>query len=178
MIDFLFIIVMILAVIKGLKKGLIVAVFSIVAFIIGLAAAIKLSAMVAVYLQQHTEMPGQWLPFLSFLLVFIIVVVLVNMGGRIIEKAFEMAFLGGINKLGGSLFYALLYTLIFSVMVFYAERTHFIKQESFDKSLVYPFIKPWGPVVIDGLGKLIPFFKDSFDQLKNFFESLSHKVSH
>lgn len=178
MIDFLFVIVMILAVVKGLKKGLIVAVFSIIAFIIGLAAAIKLSAMVAVYLQQHSEMPGQWLPFLSFLIVFIIVVVLVNMGGRIIEKTFEMAFLGGLNRLGGAVFYVLLYTLIFSVMAFYAERVHFIKQESFDQSIIYPYIKPWGPVVIDGLGKLIPIFKDSFEQLKSFFESLSHKISH
>lgn len=178
MIDFLFVIVMILAIIKGLNKGLIVAVFSIIAFIIGLAAAIKLSAMVAVYLQQHTEMPGPWLPFLSFLIVFIIVVVLVNVGGKIIEKTFEMAFLGGLNRLGGAVFYVLLYTLIFSVMAFYAERTHFIKQESFDHSIVYPYIKPWGPVVIDGLGKLIPIFKDSFEQLKSFFESLSHKISH
>lgn len=178
MIDFLFIIVMILAVIKGLRKGLIVAVFSIIAFIIGLAAALKLSAMVAMYLQQHSEMPGQWLPFLSFLIVFIVVVILVNLGGRLIEKTFEMAFLGGVNRLGGALFYVLLYTIIFSVIAFYAERVHLLKQESFDKSVIYPYIKPWGPTVIDALGKVIPIFKDSFDQLQHFFEGLSDKISH
>ncbi len=178
MIDFLFAIVIILAVIKGLRKGLIVAVFSIIAFIIGLAAALKLSAMVAVYLQQHTEMPGQWLPFLSFLIVFIVVVILVNLGGKLVEKTFEMAFLGGVNRLGGALFYVLLYIIIFSVIAFYAERIHLLKQESFDQSVIYPYIKPWGPTVIDGLGKVIPIFKDSFDQLKIFFGSLSDKISH
>lgn len=178
MIDFIFVILLVLAVIKGLRKGLIVAIFSIIAFIIGLAAAAKFSAIVAGYVQRTTEVPNQWLPVISFLLVFIVVVVLVNLGGKLIEKTFEMAFLGWANRLGGALFYMILYTIIFSVLLFYAERVHFFKQESFDKSVVYPYIKPWGPVLIDGLGKIIPFFKDSFDQLTSFFENLSHKISH
>ena len=66
MIDIIFAILFILAIIKGLRRGFIVAVFSIIGYIIGLAAALKLSALVAVYLQKNISITGKWLPFISF----------------------------------------------------------------------------------------------------------------
>ena len=178
MIDIIFVVILVIAVIKGLRKGLAVALFSIVAFIIGLAAAIKLSAAVAVYLEKNIALSNRWLPVISFLVVFIVVVVLVNLGGKVVEKTFEMAFLGWVNRIGGAIFYVLLYTLIFSILLFYAEKMHFIKQETVSNSIAYPYLKPWGPAVINTLGKIIPLFKDSFQQLESFFESLSDKIAH
>ena len=178
MIDIIFAVILIIAVIKGLRKGLVVALFSIVAFIIGLAAAIKLSAVVAVYLQKNVAVSNQWLPVISFIIVFLVVVVLVNLGGKLVEKTFEMAFLGWANRLGGAIFYLLLYTIIFSVFLFYAEKINLVKQEMISNSVTYPYIKPWGPAVINTFGKIIPLFKDSFQQLESFFESLSDKIAH
>jgi membrane protein required for colicin V production len=43
-------------------------------------------------------------------------------------------------------------------------------------SVTYRFIQPWGPVVIDNFGKVIPIFKDLFQQLSDFFEKLPGKV--
>ena len=51
-IDIAFAIVMILAIFKGFSKGFIVGIFSLLAFIIGLAAALKLSVVVANYLRK------------------------------------------------------------------------------------------------------------------------------
>jgi membrane protein required for colicin V production len=178
MIDILFAVILIIAVIKGLRKGLVVALFSIVAFIIGLAAAIKLSAVVAVYLQKNISVPSHWLPVLSFIIVFIVVVVLVNLGGKLVEKTFEMAFLGWFNRIGGAVFYVMLYTIIFSIFLFYAEKINLVKQEMISSSVMYPYIKPWGPAVINTFGKIIPLFKDSFQQLESFFQQLSDKVTH
>jgi membrane protein required for colicin V production len=176
MIDIIFAILIIIAVIKGLRKGLVVAVFTIIAYIIGLAAALKLSAVVAVYLEKNVSVPGKWLPVISFAIVFLIVVVLVNWGSKFVEKSFEMAFLGWANKLAGAIVYATIYTIIFSILLFYAEKIHLLQQEAFDKSVCYPNIKPWGPVVIDGLGKVIPWFKDMFTSLENFFENIAGKL--
>ena len=178
MIDIIFAVILIIAVIKGLRKGLAVALFSIAAFIIGLAAAMKLSAVVAVYLQKNVSVSNHWLPFISFIIVFIGVVVLVNLGGKLVEKTFEMAFLGWANRLGGAIFYVLLYTIIFSVFLFYAEKINVVKPETISNSIMYPYIKPWGPVVINTFAKIIPLFKDSFQQLESFFEGLSDKMAH
>jgi membrane protein required for colicin V production len=178
MIDIIFAVLLIIAVIKGLRKGLVVALFSIIAFIIGLAAAIKLSAVMAVYLQKNVSVSNHWLPVISFIAVFIIVVILVNLGGKLVEKTFEMAFLGWANRLGGAIFYVLLYAIIFSVLLFYAEKINILQQQAISNSIVYPYIKPWGPAVINTFGNIIPLFKDSFQQLENFFEGLSDKMAH
>ena len=178
MIDIIFAILLIIAVIKGIRKGMVVALFSIIAFIIGLAAALKLSAMMAGYLEKNVSVSGKWLPFISFAVVFFVVVILVNWGGKLVEKTFEMAFLGWANKIAGAILYAALYTIIFSIFLFYAEKIHLLQPEAIKQSIVYSFVKPWGPAVIDNFGKIIPLFKDSFTRLEDFFEGVSNKMQH
>jgi membrane protein required for colicin V production len=176
MLDILFAIMMIAAFIKGWRMGLIVGLFSIVAFIVGIAAALKLSAIVAVRLKENITVSDKWLPFIAFATVFIIVAVAVNWAGRIIQQAFEMALMGWINKIGGVVFYMALYIFIFSVLLFFAEKIHLISEVSIGKSAVYKFVQPWGPAVINNLGKIIPVFKEMFTQLESFFESLSDNL--
>lgn len=178
MIDIIFAILIVIAVIKGFQKGLIVAIFSIIAFILGLAAALKLSSVVAVYLQNNATISASWLPFLSFAIVFVVVAVLVNLGGKLVEKTFEMAMLGWLNRIGGILLYIALYIIIFSVFLFYAEKIHLLNETALESSKVYPFVKPWAPFIIDGFGKIIPVFKGMFTQLEGYFESVSSKVAH
>ena len=176
MIDILFAIVIILAVVKGIRKGLVVALFSILAFIIGLAAALKLSAVTAMYLQNNVAVPGKWLPFVSFVLVFVLVVIIVNLGGKFIEKSFEMAFLGWANKLAGAALYVILYTMILSVFLFYADKIQLLQPAAFQQSVTWPYIRPWGPAVIENFGKVIPVFKDSFSSLQQFFAAVADKI--
>ena len=71
-IDIVLAIFLVLAIFKGYNRGFIVALFSLIAFIAGLAAAMKLSATVAAYLGDNVGITKQWLPVLSFLIVFII----------------------------------------------------------------------------------------------------------
>ena len=178
MLDIIFAIIIIIACIKGFQKGLIIALFSIVAFIIGLAAALKLSAVVAVWLGGSANINAKWLPFLSFAVVFFVVVLLVRWGGKLIEKTFQMALLGWVNRIGGIVFYAALYIIIFSIFLFYAEKIHLIKPETITASQTYSFVQPWGPIVIDNFGKVIPLFKDMFTDLETFFSSVGNKMQH
>lgn len=177
-IDVLFAIIILLAVFKGLSRGMIIAIFSTLAFIIGLAAAIKLSAAVAGYLKEHTHMPSRWLPILAFLLVFIGVILLVRWGAKLIEGVIDLAMMGWLNKLGGILLYALAYTVIFSVLLFYAVQAHLISHDTLSASICYSYIKPWGPAVIEIFGKLIPFFKGMFAELEDFFGRLGTSLQH
>ncbi|MEO6729985.1 MAG: CvpA family protein [Ferruginibacter sp.] len=176
MIDIIFAILIILAIVKGYRKGLIIALFSIIAFIAGLAAALKLSAAVAVYLQQNVTVSSKWLPVISFALVFFVVVLLIHLGGKLIEKSFEMVSLGWANRLAGIVLYVVLYTIIFSVLLFYADKMAVFDKAAIGSSQAYPLVRPLGPKVMDGLGKLIPLFKDTFSQLESFFGGLSHKI--
>lgn len=177
LIDIAFLVTIIIAVFKGFSKGLVVGIFSFIAFIIGLAAALKLSAVVAHHFESSAGIAAKWLPVISFAFVFIVVVLLVNIGARIIRKTISIAMLGWLDKFGGILFYICIYTIIFSVILFFAEKTLLIKPKTVAASSVYDFVAPWGPKVINNLGKIIPVFKDLFTQLQSFFETLSHKIA-
>ena len=174
-IDIAFLLVMVLAIFKGLSKGLVVGIFSLLAFIIGLAAALKLSAVVAAYLNKHVLSATKWLPVISFLLVFIVVILLVGLGARLIKKTIDLAMLGWLDRLGGIALYIIIYTIIFSVILFFAEKMLLLKPNVIDSSVVYKYVSPWGPKVINNLGRIIPFFKDMFLDLEGFFERLAQK---
>ena len=165
-----------MAIFKGVSKGFIVAVFSLLAFIIGLAAALKLSAVVAVYLQEKMNVSGYWLPFLAFLIVFVAVVFLVRFGAAIVKKAVSIAFLGWADALAGVVLYAVMYLMVYSVILFFATRIHLISADAQATSRTYSFIEPFGPKVMSLLGKAIPFFSHMFSDLSSFFQSVSKKA--
>ena len=176
-IDVVFFIVLLYAIFKGFTKGLIVGIFSLLAFIIGLAAALKLSSVVANYFAASTASSAKWLPVISFLLVFIAVVLIINIGARIIQKSLQLAMLGWIDKIGGIFLYCLIYTIIFSVILFFAEKVSIVDAATIADSRMYHFVSPWGPAVIDNLGKIIPVFKGLFNELQLFFERLGTKIT-
>lgn len=175
-IDLVFLLVMIMAIFKGLQRGLIVALFSLIGFIVGLAAALKLSVWVAAYLQDSTNISTRWLPLISFLAVFFAVVLLMRAVANLIEASVEIALLGWVNKLAGAILYMVLYILIFSVALFFLVQMHVVSEETIKASIVYEHVKPWGPMVINGIGSVIPFFNDMFYELEKFFENIAQKA--
>jgi len=176
LIDIVFAILLIMACIKGFQKGLIIAVFSIVAFIIGLAAALKLSTAVASWLGNSVSVNTKWLPFISFALVFFIVILLVRWGARLIEKTFQLALLGWVNKIGGIAFYLALYIIIFSLFLFYIEKIQLIQPSVIETSSTYSYLSPIGPKVMNSTGTVIPIFKDMFAELSDFFAKESTNI--
>lgn len=175
--DLVLVVIFILAAIKGYQRGLIVGVFSLVAIVIGLAAAIKLSAVVAGYMGKTVKISEAWLPVISFAIVFIIVVLLIRMGANMIQKTVEIALLGWVNRLGGMLLYMVIYGIAFSVILFYAEQVQWVQPNTIQKSITYSFIQPWGPKVINGLASVIPVFKNMFTELQSFFDGVAKKIA-
>lgn len=140
--DLIFLGMMVIAVFKGLRNGLIVAVFSIVAWIVGLIVALKFSYVAAGYLKGTFDMSERTLSIVSFIVTFLLVSILINLGARLVEKAVDLALLGWVNRIGGIFFYVLLYTLLFSILIYFGERVHLISAEAVARSEVYPWVKP------------------------------------
>lgn len=176
LLDIIFAVIMVLALFKGYQRGLIVGLFSLVAVIIGLAAAIKLSAVAAKYIGSAVKISDQWMPVISFAVVFLIVVLLIRMGANAIEKTVEVVMLGWLNRLCGIILYAAIYLVVFSVLLFYAEQVKLLQPETIQQSVTYKYVQPWGPKVINALGNIIPLFKDMFGELEQFFDGVAKKI--
>lgn len=176
LIDVILAFLLLIATYMGYKRGLIVGVFSFVAIVVGIAAAMKLSVVAASYLQQYFKWEGAWLPAVSYFIVFIGVVLLIRLVANAIEKGVKVVKLGWVNTLGGILFYWLIFLLAYSVVVFYAVELGLFSETTTAASESYALISPLGPKIIEGFATLFPLFKDMFSELENFFAGLSEKI--
>ena len=175
LIDIIALFLLAMALFKGLSKGLVVAVFSFLAYLIGLAAAIKLSALMADFIGTSVAVSQRWLPFITFFVVFAIVVLLVRLGAKAIEGAARMMMLGWLNRLGGALFFILIYYFIYSILLFYATQLHLLTEETIAASATYEWIAPLAPKAIETLGHILPFFRNMFSELLQFFEEVGKR---
>lgn len=174
-IDVILFILLVIAVIKGISRGFIVAIFSFIAIIIGVVAAMKLSYLAANWLQQSFNINGNWLPVISFLLVLLGVILLVRWVANLIQAAVNIAMLGWLNKLGGIILYLFIYLFVYSIILFYLTKMEILTTETIAASRTYNLVEPFGPKAVDMLGSIIPVFKNVFEQLSAFFETIAGK---
>jgi len=84
--------------------------------------------------------------------------------------------LGWADTLAGILLYAVIYLMVFSVILFFANRIHLVTPQMQADSKTYFFIEPFGPKVMGLLGKVLPFFSHMFSDLSHFFKGVSGKA--
>ena len=175
-VDLVAVLLLLAAIFKGWSKGLVLAFFSFAAFFVGLAAALKLSTLAAYKLSSVTSISPRWLPFIAFILVFILVVLLIRIGAKAIETFLRISMLGWANRLGGVFLFVIIYFMIFSVLLFYTTRLGLLSAEILQASKCYPVLQPFAPKVMDAMGVIIPWFKNMFAQLEQFFTTFSDGV--
>lgn len=173
LIDIILLILLVLALIKGYRKGVVLASFSFVGIFLGLAAAVKFSALVAGWLKEYTHTAFGWLPFLAFIIILIGVWILVRIGSKLIETSLELVLLGWLNRVAGILLYALIYATVYSIILFYADKLHLLKPYMMSDSMSYQYIRPLGPKFMELFGQMLPIFKEAFNELSAFFEGLN-----
>lgn len=173
LIDILFAVTMLLAVFKGWTKGLVVGLFSLLALVVGMAAALKLSGSFALYMQQQVGHPSPLWPVVAFVLIFLVVALVIRLLARLLEKALQLALLGWVNRLAGILLYIVAYAVLFSIALWFADQLYLITPTMKVSSRLYAWIAPLGPQVIGYCGDLVPWFRDIFQQLETFFQQIS-----
>ena len=134
---------------RGITKGFIIQLASLVALGLGIFAAIKLSDKVAAMIKENVEASTSWLPLIAFAVVFITTVVLVFLLANFLEKVLKLAALGWLNKLMGAIFGLAKYLLLLSGVLFLLQ----ISEKHF--SLIPPKIKE-GSLLYQPVAKIIP----------------------
>lgn len=162
--DIIIAIVLLLFGIKGLRKGLIIEVVTLLAFGVGIDGAMHFSDFTAVRLQEVMEINPNYLNTIAFVLTFIILVVLVNIIGRLVSKAIKSLNLGFFDKLGGFLFGVAKGVLLCSTLVLVLNNlqwTGIIKEEVRQQSFLYSHVE-----------KTVPYLYKGFDLVKGYAQEV------
>jgi membrane protein required for colicin V production len=170
-IDIFFSIALLLGAILGYSKGLIGSLFSFVGWFLGLAIAIKWSHNVSLYLDDNFHTHSRLMPFVAFLVLFVAVIIIVQLLSKLLEKSFSTIGLGFMDKGAGMLVWCFTLLILLSTMLWFADQMQWIALDVKTTSGTYKYIAPIAPYVFDGLGKLIPWFKDLFLHLQHLIGS-------
>jgi membrane protein required for colicin V production len=127
-------------------------------------------------MKSDLHLSSRWLPVIAFVTVFILVLIIIHLTGKLLEKILQLILLGWLNKLGGILLFLVLYLSIYSIILFYGIQTQVISKRAMDDSHFYSLIAPLGPAVIRFLTGFIPYGQDMFHALEGFFAEVARDI--
>ncbi len=170
-IDVIYAVILLLALITGLRKGLISSVFSLIAIVVAVITAVHFSHVAAAYLDKWFTISSRFLPFISFIVVFIIVIILFRLLAKAIEGIFRLISINFINKILGGLVWVVGWTMLFSTILWYGNKMRLFKAELKADSVVYEKIEPFAPKTIEFIGVAIPALKNIFNSLGEWYST-------
>ena len=132
---------------KGFRKGFIIQSFVILALVLAIWGGFAFAGKLEPFMQKHFQVSDVFCHVVSFITVFLLILILVYTSGFLVSKVADIIALGLINRLSGAVFGILANALILSVLILLFDRVndkkHFIKPETLKKSYLY---KPIGKI--------------------------------
>ncbi len=161
-------ILLILGFYKGYKNGLILEITSLLGLIIGIIGAFYFTTYHGLYIGQWLNWDEPYLKIATFVISFILIVIVVALIGKALTKVIDYAALGFVNKLFGGIFGTLKFALILSILllVFNAinNTTNLVDRNTLGSSLFYPYLNEFSDFIWP---KLIEITEENKDMLEN-----------
>jgi membrane protein required for colicin V production len=148
---------MALGVWSGYRKGFLLSVFSVIALVLGVLGGIKLMDQGMSYLQREFNVDDKILPYVSFLVIFILIVVCIRLVGNLIRYSLDDTFLGKADKFAGAALGVFRYAFSASIMLWIFRALNLGLPEGWTSgSYLLPYVSPIAPKI----SEMIPFFRD------------------
>lgn len=166
-IDIVLGILLVLAAISGFRKGLVVELASLAALILGIWGAVKFSYITSEFLVENFDWKWDHLNIASFIITFVVIVILVHIVGSTVNKLVETVMLGFVNKLAGLVFGILKAALILSIVLVVFDKINedmnILSEETKTESRMYEPIRNLAPSIFP----FINFWNDESNSDKN-----------
>lgn len=149
--DIIFGLLLLYGLYKGLTNGLFVEVASLVALVAGLYGAFHFSHITATYLDEELGWNPSYMNVAAFLITFFLIVILVQLLGRLLTKIADLAMLGMLNRIAGAVFGTLKVAVILGALIIFFERAnhnfHFLDDETKQASALYDPLREVGSLI-------------------------------
>src|SRR5688572_15691882 len=103
------------------------------------------------------------LPYVAFAAVFVAVVIVVNLLGKLVKASVDKSFLGPVDEVGGAVIGLVRTTFVFSIALWIVDslKLGFISEWTED-SWLYPMVADVAPKFTHWISGFFPFFDDVF----------------
>jgi membrane protein required for colicin V production len=154
-VDIALMLVLALGVWRGFKKGFIISLFDVIGLGLGVYGGIHFSDAFAEWLKTEFNIGIDWLPFSSFLVTLLLILLVIHLLARAITKVLKLAMLGMVNKVGGAVFGLARSVLFVSLALLFLhplnKKSQFVSDEALEASLLYTPIYLTATTVVPAL---------------------------
>ncbi len=172
----------------GYSKGILETVFKIFGYLIGVVAAIKFALPIQRILEDSFDTDNPAMYIVGLLLSFLVTMMIVRFAANLIENILEKANINIINQVFGGLLVSGFMVLIYSLLLYFAQASHLISNETERSSYTYEYLeefpeKTWtfmsylkDPILefwegsVDFIDKLGEISEDNLETKENVFD--------
>lgn len=174
MADIFIIIILIFAAYGGYKKGLILELIAIIAFVLAIIGGFKLLHIGMEYVSRVYEGFGNFLPFVAFIVLFVLILIVVNMAGQVLKKIIDWTPFGILDNIAGALIGVLKWALVLSIFLWVMSSLDINIPDSLSKnSKLMPMITGFSGQVAEFISTIFPSFENFISTLEELFESFT-----
>lgn len=156
---------------QGYRKGLLLEIVAIVAFILAVVIGFKLLNVSLSFLSPYVGNNNRFLPYFGFSIIFFPIIFLVNKLGFLLRKSLRYTLLGKFDSMAGAFLGIFTWAFGISVFLWLVNAVGVVMPaEVISKSYLYPYIKPFAPTIINKALALFPMGSDLLDSLKKLLE--------
>jgi membrane protein required for colicin V production len=158
-------IILLIGAISGYRKGFLMELFFLLALVLGVFLGFRLMGMGVEYLAKEFNADTAVLPYISFAIIFVLVLVLVTLIGKMIKGSMDQTFLGKIDAAAGAVLCIIKHAFGISVIIWLIEVFNVAPPEAWKEgSVLYPMAAQLAPTLSEYFGEYLPFFKETFKQ--------------
>ena len=138
---------------KGLSRGIIKELASLLGLALGVYGALRFSEQFPLLIQENTSIDESFIPIIAFAVTFLIIILMVRVVGLILDKIIKMVALGLISRVLGGVFGVLKMALITSALLLIVnsidQQLEIIPKEQKKKALLYQPISEIVPFLLN-----------------------------
>ena len=158
----------------GFSRGIIQTVFTILSVTFGLMAGFRFGPQMTKFLETvFNDNNALWF-IAGFLLSFVLTMVFIRLLARGVEGILQSANINIINKVAGGILLAGIMILIYSMLLWFGEKSHLVDDTTKAQSLTYDYLEEF-PTTVWALGERIkPTFVEFWDHSIDFMDKLEN----
>jgi membrane protein required for colicin V production len=146
----------------GYKEGFLLELFSLLGIVLGVLGGFKLMGWAMVLLVDKFNVDQKVLPYIAFAVVFVVIVIAVNLLGRMLKLSVDKSFLGKVDQAAGAVLGLLKTVFMLSVAIWILDSLKVDMEKWSSNSWLYKAIEGFAPKTTKWAGDIFPVFKDIF----------------
>ncbi len=171
-IDILFLIALAYGFWQGFNHGVIATVFNVLAYLFGITLAFKVTPTTTNIMETlfHSTNPMMYIG--AFVVNVLLIMFIMRVFARSLEKAFNAAYLGIVNQALGAVLMGGFYILICSILVWFMVKAQFLNEDTIAESKTYPMLEPLPMKAFETAVRFKPFAEEAWGTSMTWMDRL------